>query len=36
MPSALEHQRAAAALILGAIGEDAFAVAGSSASANMV
>ena len=31
MPSALEHQRAAAALILGAIGEDAFALAGSGA-----
>ena len=31
MPSALEHQRAAAALILDAIGEDAFALAGSGA-----
>ncbi|MGV1010454.1 MAG: nucleotidyl transferase AbiEii/AbiGii toxin family protein [Dermatophilaceae bacterium] len=31
MPSALEHQRAAAALILGAIGDDAFALAGSGA-----
>lgn len=31
MPSALDHQRAAAALILGAIGEDAFALAGSGA-----
>lgn len=31
MPSALEQQRAAAALILGAIGEDAFALAGSGA-----